>query len=219
MRFGVAIDASLLEDFDRLVRTRGGTRSEILRDLARGEVQKARSRQHVPSVGTLTLVYDHHVRDLTERLTEMQHALGEKVRSTLHVHLDHHRCLEVVVLRGFADELRGEAEKLLATRGVIHGNLELYAERTSAEALSAPASAPKAPSKLAAKAPSKSAAKVDGARGRPHGHDQGSRQGAAAHADDHVHDHGPGHSHLPAKPAPRTTTKALRPPTRVKGSR
>src|SRR6478752_878169 len=100
VRFGVAMDASLLAEFDQLVRERGGTRSEILRDLARSEVQRARSQEHLPSVGTLTLVYDHHVRDLTERLTEMQHALGEKVRSTLHVHLDHHRCLEVVVMKG-----------------------------------------------------------------------------------------------------------------------
>lgn len=203
MRFGVAMDATLLEDFDQLVRARGGTRSEILRDLARSEVQKARSRDHRPAVGTLTLVYDHHVRDLTERLTEMQHALGEKVRSTLHVHLDHHRCLEVVVLRGFADEIRSEAERLLATRGVIHGGLELYADRDPA-----PPSAPSATTK------------GEAVRGRAHGHERGARTAVHhTHGDDHVHDRGPSHPVVHAKPSKGKPAAAARPPKRAKARR
>jgi CopG family nickel-responsive transcriptional regulator len=127
VRFGVAMEGSLLRELDELVEARGGTRSEILRDLVRAEVTRARVSRGGQAVATLTLVYDHHVRDLTERLTEFQHALGERVTSTLHVHLDHDHCLEVIVMRGRADELKRAADRLLATRGVKHGGMELIA--------------------------------------------------------------------------------------------
>jgi CopG family nickel-responsive transcriptional regulator len=128
VRFGVAMERSLLEDLDAVVEARGVTRSEVLRDLVRAEVVRARVARGVPAVATLTLVYDHHVRELTEKLTELQHQLGEQVRSTLHIHLDAHRCLEVIVLRGRSDELQRFAERLLATRGVTHGGLEIVAD-------------------------------------------------------------------------------------------
>lgn len=127
VRFGVAMEGSLLREFDALVAERGGTRSEVLRDLVRAEVGRARVRAGANAVAALTLVYDHHVRDLTERLTDFQHALGEKVVSTLHVHLDHDHCLEVVVMRGPSVEIQSASEKLLATRGVKHGGLEMIA--------------------------------------------------------------------------------------------
>lgn len=127
VRFGVAMEGNLLAELDELVADRGSTRSEVLRDLVRAEVTRARVREGGTAVGTLTLVYDHHVRDLTERLTEFQHSLGEKVNSTLHVHLDHDHCLEVVVLKGPSDELSAASAKVLATRGVKHGGLELIA--------------------------------------------------------------------------------------------
>jgi CopG family nickel-responsive transcriptional regulator len=128
VRFGVAMDRGLLEELDVLVERRGGTRSEVLRDLVRAEVTRARVERDVPAVATLTLVYDHHVRELTERLTEFQHGLGERVRATLHIHLDEDRCLEVVVLKGRSEELKDAGARLLATRGVTHGNLEIVAE-------------------------------------------------------------------------------------------
>jgi CopG family nickel-responsive transcriptional regulator len=128
VRFGVAMDRTLLEELDVLVEHRGGTRSEVLRDLVRAEVMRSRVERSVPAVGTLTLVYDHHVRELTERLTEFQHKLGERVRATLHIHLDADRCLEVIVLKGRSDELKDVGARLLATRGVTHGNLEIVAE-------------------------------------------------------------------------------------------
>jgi CopG family nickel-responsive transcriptional regulator len=128
VRFGVAMEQSLLEALDALVEARGVTRSEVLRDLVRAEVVRSQVSRGVPAVGTLTLVYDHHVRELTEKLTEFQHKLGEKVRSTLHVHLDEDRCLEVIVLRGRSDELQRLSERLLATRGVTHGGLEIVPE-------------------------------------------------------------------------------------------
>lgn len=127
VRFGVAMDASLLREFDALVEDRGGTRSELLRDLVRAEVTRSRVSSGANAVAALTLVYDHHVRDLTERLTDFQHALGDKVNSALHVHLDHDHCLEVIVMKGPSDELKSAGDKLLATRGVKHGGLEMIA--------------------------------------------------------------------------------------------
>jgi CopG family nickel-responsive transcriptional regulator len=127
VRFGVAMEGTLLEEFDALVEERGGSRSELLRDLVRAEVTRSRVSSGANAVAALTLVYDHHVRDLTERLTDFQHALGEKVNSALHVHLDHDLCLEVIVMRGPSDELKRAGDKLLATRGVKHGGMEMIA--------------------------------------------------------------------------------------------
>jgi CopG family nickel-responsive transcriptional regulator len=127
VRFGVAMEKSLLTAFDRLVVTRGSTRSEAFRDLARAWVSRSQSGSHAPAVAALTLVYQHHVRDLSHTLTEMQHELGEKVRSAMHVHLTHELCLEVVILEGHADELQSAADRILGTRGVTHGAIEIFA--------------------------------------------------------------------------------------------
>jgi len=126
------MEGSLLGDLDAIVQERGVTRSEVLRDLVRAEVVRSRVARGVDAVATLTLVYDHHVRELTERLTELQHKLGDQVRSTLHIHLDESRCLEVIVLRGRSDELQLFADRLLATRGVTHGGLEIVADEPHA---------------------------------------------------------------------------------------
>jgi CopG family nickel-responsive transcriptional regulator len=122
------MDRTLLERFDDVVRERGSTRSAVLCDLARAEVVRALIVDPVEAVGTLTLIYDHHVRDVAERLTEMQHSLGHKVHSTMHVHLDHDRCLEVIVLKGRSDLLRELSDRMIATPGVLHGRVELFTE-------------------------------------------------------------------------------------------
>jgi CopG family nickel-responsive transcriptional regulator len=127
VRFGVAFEGSLLRDLDAVVRERGGTRSELFRDLARATVARAKVPKAVDAIATLTLVYDHHVRDLSERLTELQHELGEQVRATLHVHINHDLCLEVIVIRGLSDRLQGIADRILAMRGVKHGGIEIVA--------------------------------------------------------------------------------------------
>ena len=103
-RIGVAIDSELLEKFDELIAKRGYTnRSEAFRDLIRDElVQKSWESPDSHVVGTVTLVYDHHVRMLSEKLTDMQHDFHRFILSTLHVHLDHDNCLEVLVVRGKA---------------------------------------------------------------------------------------------------------------------
>jgi CopG family transcriptional regulator, nickel-responsive regulator len=124
-RFGVAMDAPLLQQLDQLVKTRKATRSKVLCDLVRNEVMQTKRAPNSPAVVVLTLVYDHHVRELTEKLTAMQHDLGERVQSTLHVHLSHDDCLEVIVMRGRAQELQVASERLIATRGVRHGGIEL----------------------------------------------------------------------------------------------
>lgn len=127
VRFGVAMEAGLLRELDALVEARDSTRSEVLRDLVRAEVTRARVSAGAHAVAALTLVYDHRVRDLTERLTDFQHSLGDQINSALHVHLDHDHCLEVIVMKGASDVLKRAGEKLLATRGVKHGGMELIA--------------------------------------------------------------------------------------------
>lgn len=179
VRFGVAMEGSLLEEFDALVEDRGGSRSELLRDLVRAEVTRARVSSGANAVATLTLVYDHHVRDLTERLTQFQHALGEKVNSTLHVHLDHDHCLEVIVMRGPSDELKRASGKLLATRGVKHGGVEMIA-------ISPPAAA-------SAKRVAKGKAKATHSHSHSHAHSE----------HEHEHDHEHAHAHDAKRPAER----------------
>src|SRR6476620_3771132 len=100
-RIGVAIDSELLVKFDALIEERGYTnRSEAVRDLIRDElVEKSWESPEANVVGTVTLVYDHHVRMLSERLTDLQHDFHRSMLSTLHVHLDHDNCLEVLVVR------------------------------------------------------------------------------------------------------------------------
>ncbi len=126
-RIGVAIDSGLLAKFDELIAKRGYTnRSEAFRDLIREElVQKTWESPESEVVGTVTLVYDHHVRMLSEKLTDMQHEHHQQILSTLHVHLDHDNCLEVLVVRGKAKSVQTIAEKLISTKGVKHGRLIL----------------------------------------------------------------------------------------------
>jgi CopG family nickel-responsive transcriptional regulator len=134
VRFGVAIEGSLLGQLDALAGERGCTRSELLRDLARSAVGRAKVPKGVEAVGALTLVYDHHVRDLSRRLTDLQHELGDGVRSALHVHLSHDLCLEVVVMRGQSDQLQSIADRILAMRGVKQGGIEIIAGLASPQA-------------------------------------------------------------------------------------
>jgi CopG family nickel-responsive transcriptional regulator len=126
-RIGVAIDSALLEKFDDLIAQRGYTnRSEAFRDLIRDSlIEKVAERPDSLVVGTLTLVYDHHVRMLSDRLNEMQHDHYHHVLSTLHVHLDHDNCLEVLILKGKSAQVRKLADALISTRGVKHGRLTI----------------------------------------------------------------------------------------------
>lgn len=126
-RIGVAIEADLLEKFDALIGKRGYTnRSEAFRDMIRDQlIEQAAARPDANVVGTLTLVYDHHVRTLSDRLTKMQHDHYHSVLSTLHVHLDHDTCLEVLVIKGKAAAVKKLADALISTKGVLHGRLTI----------------------------------------------------------------------------------------------
>jgi CopG family nickel-responsive transcriptional regulator len=130
VRFGVAMEPSLIAEIDKLADARGCNRSELLRDLARAEVGRSSLQDRVRAFAAVTLVYNHHVRELSEKLTALQHDLGDQVRSTMHVHLDREHCLEVIVMRGRSDELKAAAARMLATRGVLQGGAEYVVEDT-----------------------------------------------------------------------------------------
>ena len=125
-RTGVSLEEDLLQEFDRLITKRGyKNRSEAFRDLIREALLTETVHSNKPVVGTLTLVYDHHTPNLSEKLTEAQHAAGASVLAATHVHLDHHYCLEVVIMKGKSRELQELADHMLALRGVELGKLVL----------------------------------------------------------------------------------------------
>ena len=122
-RGGVSLDEELLEPFDALCAVKGySNRSEAIRDLIRKALVAEEWQQaDGQGAGTLTLVYDHHKNDLARRLTQMQHDEHDIIIATLHVHLDHHNCLEVLILKGEAARVRALADKLISCKGVKHG--------------------------------------------------------------------------------------------------
>jgi len=127
-RFTISLDESLAGGFDALIRTRGyANRSEAVRDMLRREIESDRlARQEAPyCVASLSYVYNHHERHLSERLTDLQHHAHDLVISSMHVHLDHENCLETVFLRGLTSDVRGFADKLCAERGVRHSSFNL----------------------------------------------------------------------------------------------
>jgi CopG family nickel-responsive transcriptional regulator len=126
VRFGVAMDDDLLGKFDALVARRGSAanRSEAVRDLVRDALVDAEwEGSHEEIVGTITMVFDHHASDLSDKLDTLQHAHFDQIVSSMHVHLDAHNCLEVIVVRGTSDDVRDIADGLLGTKGVKHGKL------------------------------------------------------------------------------------------------
>ena len=129
VRFSVAVGGELLERFDDYCQThRYPTRSEAVRGLMRSAlIAEAVAKDDEPAMGVVTLIYYHHAGQIGDRLTELQHEHLEKVVTTTHVHLDHRRCLEVILLRGRAREVRLLADSLIGTKGVEMGKLVLAA--------------------------------------------------------------------------------------------
>lgn len=125
VRFGISLDAKLLENFDQLIeQKRYMNRSEAIRDLIRASLVEERlGSEEQEAVGTVTLVYNHHVRDLSDKLTEHQHDHHHQIVSALHVHLDAHNCLEVLVIRGTVRQIKQIAHELISVKGVTHGRL------------------------------------------------------------------------------------------------
>ncbi len=129
VRFSVAIGGELLKRFDEYrALHRYPNRSEAVRGLMRSAlIDDAVAQDDSPTLGVLTLVYDHHAGRIGERLTELQHEHIDRVVTTTHVHLDAHRCLEVILLRGTAAQVRALADGLIGTKGVETGRLVLAA--------------------------------------------------------------------------------------------
>lgn len=126
IRFGVSLDKTLLEKFDRLIRSRKYTnRSEAFRDLIREELIKKEWAEDREVAGAVTFVYDHHKRDLLNKLVDIQHDCSKIIISTQHIHLDHDHCLEIVAVRGRAREVRKLADSIRAVKGVRHGTLSM----------------------------------------------------------------------------------------------
>jgi CopG family nickel-responsive transcriptional regulator len=127
VRFGVAMDSDLLAKFDNVVDHKGyENRSEAIRDLVRNLlVEEEWAAGDAETVGTITLVYDHHVHDLQDNLTELQHNLHEDIISSIHVHLDAHNCLEVLIVKGKGGDIKAAADRLIGTKGVKHGRLTM----------------------------------------------------------------------------------------------
>jgi CopG family transcriptional regulator, nickel-responsive regulator len=125
-RTGVSIEQDLLEQFDRLIADRGyKNRSEALRDLMRESLISEAVDDNKVVVATLTMVYDHHLPTLSQKLTETQHHAHGKVLAATHVHLDDVYCLEVIIMKGRSKEIRSLADGMLSLRGVKHGKLVL----------------------------------------------------------------------------------------------
>ena len=130
-RVSISLETALLDAFDRFLAAKGyETRSEAIRDLIRDRLIKDQA-EHVEGeqVAIVTLVYDHHARELAARLIDKQHHHHDLVVSSLHVHLGERHCLEVSVLRGPAGQVRHLGDELLATKGVLHGDLLRVAGR------------------------------------------------------------------------------------------
>jgi len=125
IRFGVSIQDKLLARFDSLITQQGYlNRSEAIRDLIRNAlVEEDLGKDEEESVGTISMVYDHHTRELSDKLTEQQHSHHKEIISSMHVHLDHNNCLEVVVAKGKTKDIKHLAQELIGTKGVKHGKL------------------------------------------------------------------------------------------------
>ncbi len=125
VRFSTTITPKLLERFDGILEERGyANRSEGIRDLVRNFIVASEwEKEEGEAVGSLTLLYDHDVRGVSDKLVELQHTHHANILSSMHVHLDEHNCLEVLVIKGKAGEIQSISNALIASRGVKHGKL------------------------------------------------------------------------------------------------
>lgn len=126
IRFGVSLDHHLLAGFDRLIKDKKYVnRSEAIRDLIRDQLVEEEWKFGDNVVGTITIVYDHDVRELGETLAHLQHQYHKAVKSTLHVHLDERHCMEVLVVVGKGSAVKVIADRIIGTKGVKHGKLTM----------------------------------------------------------------------------------------------
>ena len=125
VRFGVSIPEELLEKFDRIIEEKGYVnRSEAIRDLIRDFIVRHEWEVGDAEVaGTITMLYNHDEADVVKELLDLQHDYLEEIVSSIHVHMDEHNCLEVVIVKGKAKRIKEIADRLLSLKGVKHGKL------------------------------------------------------------------------------------------------
>lgn len=125
-RFSISLENNLLASFDRYIKAQSyNNRSEAIRDLIRKALVKQEWMSDSKVMGVITLVYDHHQHQLQEKVTEVQHDYHHHIVSSTHVHMDHNNCLEVIIVKGKAQEVQDLADRLIALRGVRDGNLAM----------------------------------------------------------------------------------------------
>lgn len=126
VRFGVSLENKLLRQWDRLLADKGyGNRSEALRDLIRAELVRDEWSSQDEVVGAITLVYDHHKRELVTKLTGLQHDFTGAIFASQHIHIDHHNCLEIIAVKGRPDRVRELSDRMRGTKGVKFGALSM----------------------------------------------------------------------------------------------
>lgn len=125
-RFGISLSKDLLDKFDRLIREKNYTnRSEAFRDLIRQELIKKEWEEGEEIAGAITLIYDHHKRELLNKITDIQHDFQKIIISTQHIHLDHHNCLEIIAVKGRPKAAQELADTLKAVKWVKHTTLSM----------------------------------------------------------------------------------------------
>ncbi|SMP06122.1 transcriptional regulator, CopG family [Desulfurobacterium pacificum] len=123
-RFAVSIDEKLLERFDDYLEKKGYvTRSEAVRDLIRNALIEESIGEDKDVFGTITIVYDHHQKELADKITEIEHSYLHNIISTMHIHIDHNHCLETIAVKGKASKIKELADKIITLKGVKHGKL------------------------------------------------------------------------------------------------
>ena len=126
IRFGVSLENSLLERFNRLIKEKRYTnRSEALRDLIRQELIKREWQEGREIAGAIIIIYDHHKRELLNKITDIQHDFQKLIISTQHIHLDHHNCLEIIAIKGNPKEAQRLTDRLKSLKGIKHATLSM----------------------------------------------------------------------------------------------
>ncbi len=125
-RFSISLEDDILETFDTLIRQRQySNRSEAIRDLIRKSFVQEEWEMDKEVIGVISLVYDHHQRQLQEKLTELQHNYYQQILSSTHIHVDHDNCLEVIIVQGKAQRVKELADSISSLKGVKHTNLAM----------------------------------------------------------------------------------------------
>jgi len=126
VRFGISLENELLDNFDNLIKRRKySNRSEAIRDLIRRELLKKDLEEDREVAGAITFIYDHHQRNLLNKIIDVQHDYQDIIQSSQHIHLDHHNCLEIVALKGNSKKVNKLSDTLRALKGVMHGSLSM----------------------------------------------------------------------------------------------